>query len=232
MIKEQKVRTYVFGKVPARRISFAVGLALLATMSLGAWYASAVGGGGAPKPVLDADFDYLTPSSVDGMARFAEIIVVGRITEIESVETLYPTGYDPNDEKWQAPSAQWGIPLTYLRVEVIEYVKGEGPKTLTLVHTGDLINTDGYIQIPRPAFDEPTLMFLFSGSPRDDSGLPIDNQWGTVHGSESLLTAEDGTISRSLDGVRMEVSEFAGMSVSQAAVELRRLLPEYEAARQ
>ncbi|MEP0767597.1 MAG: hypothetical protein HRF45_13810, partial [Fimbriimonadia bacterium] len=51
-----------------------------------------------PLPYAEGYVNWVGPNeSLDSLLSESELVVIGRITGIESVDVVYPNGYDPND---------------------------------------------------------------------------------------------------------------------------------------
>lgn len=118
--------------------------------------------------------------TLDDYVKSAEIIVVGEVVAVEGTEEIYPDGYKPGE---LPPGISPAVLFTDFVLEVSEYVEGDGPETITYRQPGDLVNTNGSPQFPRPPFDTPMLLFLGRGAGRDT--------WST--GPTGRVTEEAGS---------------------------------------
>ncbi len=157
------------------------------------------------------------PPTLEWALEHSDIVVVGRVTGIDSTLTVYPEGYS-TPSAGDPPAGHPGIPFTDLTVEVEEYLRGSGEQSLILRQTGDLVHTDGFLELPKPTFGERMLLFLS----RDPAGRPVWHSGGAF----GQLIDYEGEVSwpflADTDAhVPRRVHYFPGMSLEQAIAATR-----------
>lgn len=167
-----------------------------------------------PLPYAEGYVNWVGPNeSLDSLLSESELVVIGRITGIESVDVVYPNGYDPNDPSMNEHlgGVSPGVTFTNLRLEVDSYHKGNGPEVLLLRQTGDLRTSNGSLEFPKPKEGERMLVFLTREVGRGE------NVWASNRGPWGrVLGEDDGLVYAWGDGPRA-VPFFTGMTLDEAA---------------
>lgn len=144
------------------------------------------------------------PRSVAELVEASELVVVGRIVGIVDVDKVYPTGYDPESEPTR-PGVDLGVAFSNLRVEVSEYLLGDGPSSLLLRQFGDVRDPDLPWARLTPTQSDEVILFLrpVEGQREDLANLhwPVKGWWGEMVVSGDAVRFVDGAGDTFLDAL-------------------------------
>lgn len=158
--------------------------------------------------------DWVGPNKdLDSLLAESEVVVVGRFVEVGEVQIVFPTGYNPNDGHLPAGQSP-GVPFTNLVFQVDEYLKGAGPARLVVTQTGDLRNSNGPDEFPKPRLRETQMLFLTREASRGD------NVWASHRGPFGRVRVENGKLVFATT-IRREEAFLAGKSFEQLKDEVR-----------
>ncbi len=124
------------------------------------------------------------PESLDDLTAHADLIVLGSVGEIRSIDRVFPAGFDASE----APEGiDVSVPFTNFALKVDEYVLGSGPAELVLRLIGDALTAESsFFRMPQA--DEPALLFLTREPARGE------DVYGLYFGSQSRLVTKDGRV--------------------------------------
>ena len=184
----------------ATRLATLVGLLLaltLAAMAVLAW--SSTGGGNAiseqASEVVGARPP--EPTSLQDLVAQSDVVVVGKVEGFLDLFTERP----PVDlaEEPPVPGVDRSVPYSNFRVQVSDYLVGEGPGEIVLTQLGDVTGErPAYTGLPQLPEDE--LVVLFLQSIGDRSGHPA--AYVAVLGWWGQLVEDDGRVEY-VDGQRV-----------------------------
>ena len=148
------------------------------------------------------------------------MIVTGRIVGLVDVDQVYPEGSrttatPPRD------GIDLGVAFSNVRVEVSEYLLGEGPQEIVLRQFGDVRDDQlSWAQFV-PGVDEEVILFL---RPVEDQRTDLDDLYWPVLGWWGEMVVRDGRVEH-FDGVPVA---FVGDATAEAVTGDVRRLPRQE----
>ncbi len=158
--------------------------------------------------------DWVGPNKdLDSLLAESEVVVVGRFVDVGEVQIVFPAGYNPKDGHLPAGQSP-GVPFTNLAFQVDEYLKGASPARLVVTQTGDLRNSNGPDEFPKPRLRETQMLFLTREASRGD------NVWASNHGPFGRVRVEGGKLVFATT-IRREEAFLSGKSFEQLKDEVK-----------